>query len=84
MRMRDIYRKLANKYGVSVEDVKRDMQTAINETYKSPLNTKGIEKYQDIIHCREEIPTVEKFINSISEKVKMEDGNLRKKNNEYI
>ena len=64
MRMRDIYRKLANKYGVSVEDVKRDMQTAINETYKSPLNTKGIEKYQDIIHCREEIPTVEKFINS--------------------
>ena len=45
---------------------------------------KGIEKYQDIIHCREEIPTVEKFINSISEKVKMEDGNLRSKNNEYI
>ena len=31
MRMRDIYRKLANKYGVSVEDVKRDMQTAIKD-----------------------------------------------------
>lgn len=77
MRMRVIYRKLANKYGVSVEDVKRDMQTAINETYKNPFNTKGIEKYQDIIHCREEIPTVEEFINGISENVKMEDGNLR-------
>lgn len=84
MRMRDIYRKLANKYGVSVEDVKRDMQTAINETYKNPFNTKGIEKYQDIIHCREEIPTVEEFINGISEKIKMEEGNLRSKNNEYI
>ena len=68
MRMRDIYRKIANKYGVSVEDVKRDMQTVIHETYENPFNMKGIEKYQDIIHCREEIPTVEEFINSISEK----------------
>ena len=77
MKMRVIYRKLANKYGVSVEDEKRDMQTAINETYKNPFNTKGFEKYQDIIHCREEIPAVEEFINGISENVKMEDGNLR-------
>ena len=59
------------------------MQTVIIETYENPFNTKGIEKYQDIIHCREEIPTVEEFINSISEKVKMEDGNLKLKNNDY-
>lgn len=44
------------------------MQTVTIETYENPFNTKGIEKYQDIIHCREEIPTVEEFINSISEK----------------
>ena len=60
------------------------MQTVTIETYENPFNTKGIEKYQDIIHCREEIPTVEEFINSISEKIKMEEGNLRSKNNEYI
>ena len=42
MRMRDIYRKIAIKYGVSVEDVKRDMQTVINETFENPLNTKEL------------------------------------------
>ena len=42
MRMRDVYRKIANKYGVSGEDVKRDMQTVINETYENPLNTKKL------------------------------------------
>ena len=82
MGLRAIYRKLANKYGVSVEEVKRDMQSAIDEIYKDPMNTKRIKKLQDNILCKQEIPTVEEFVNCIAEKVKREESNLRK--NMYI
>lgn len=55
------------------------MQTAINETYKNPLNTNGKEKFQNTIHCKEELPTVKEFVNCISDKIKMEERNLRSK-----
>lgn len=33
MNMRKIYRKVAKEYGVSVEEVKREMQAAITDAY---------------------------------------------------
>ena len=44
MGMRDVYRKVAEKHGVSIEEVKRDMQLAIDETYKNPKNSELIKK----------------------------------------
>lgn len=38
MNMRKIYRKVAKEYGVSVEEVKREMQAAITDAYTNPLN----------------------------------------------
>ena len=35
MNMRKIYRKVAKEYGVSVEEVKREMQAAITDAYTS-------------------------------------------------
>ena len=36
MSMRKIYREIARKNGVSVKDVKRDMQAAIAAAYQNP------------------------------------------------
>ena len=38
MNMRKIYRKIAKKNGVSVQEVRREMQAAITEAYTDPLN----------------------------------------------
>lgn len=44
MNMRKIYRKVAKEYGVSVEEVKREMQAAITDAYTNPLNNNEIRK----------------------------------------
>lgn len=45
MNMRKIYRKVAKEYGVSVEEVKREMQAAITDAYTNPLNNNEISIY---------------------------------------
>lgn len=58
MNMRKIYRKVAKEYGVSVEEVKREMQAAITDAYTNPLNNNEITKaYQSRVPCKGEIPT---------------------------
>lgn len=68
--MRDVYRKVAEKHGVSIEEVKRDMQLAIDETYKNPKNSELIKKIKDQIQCVEEKPTVEEFVLYIANMVR--------------
>ena len=70
MGMRDVYRKFAEKHGVSIEEVKRDMQLAIDETYKNPKNSELIKKIKDQIQCEEEKPTVEEFVLYIANMVR--------------
>lgn len=70
MGMRDVYRKVAEKHGVSIEEVKRDMQLAIDETYKNPKNSELIKKIKDQIQCVEEKPTVEEFVLYIANMVR--------------
>ena len=38
MSMRKIYRELAKKHGVSVKEIRQDMQAALTEAYTNPLN----------------------------------------------
>lgn len=61
------YRKIAQKYGVSIKDVKRDMQEAIDETYKNP----GF--HARCICCKGEKPTIDEFINYLSHRIKSEN-----------
>lgn len=68
--MRDVYRKVAEKHGVSIEEVKRDMQLAIDETYKNPKNSELIKKIKDQIQCEEEKPTVGEFVLYIANMVR--------------
>ena len=71
MNMRKIYRKVAKEYGVSVEEVKREMQAAITDAYTNPLNNNGITKtYQSRVPCKGAIPTPEELIRPLSEQAK--------------
>lgn len=56
MNMRKIYRKIAKKQGVSVAEVKKDMQEAIDMSFLSA------NLYTRSIPCKGEKPTPSEFI----------------------
>ena len=56
MKMAKIYKKLAKAYGVSVAEVKRNMQEAINAAYINPTF------HAECVHREGEIPTTEEFL----------------------
>lgn len=70
MSMRKVYRKVARKYGVTVEEVKREMQSAIDETYNNSDNNDITKAYQNKVPREGEIPTVDEFIRYASNKAK--------------
>ena len=69
--MRSIYRKIAKAHGVSVKEVREEMQGALNAAYQNngdPVITAN----QQRIPKKGEIPTVEEFLRYAS-------GEIRKK-----
>lgn len=71
MRTGQIYRKIAKKNGVSVKEVKTEMQAAINNAYKNPPNDGGVTAaYQQKVPCKGEIPTPEELIRYIAGEIK--------------
>lgn len=71
MSMRKIYRKIAKENGVSVKEVKSEMQQAITEAYKNPPNDGGvIAAYQRQVPRKGEIPTPDEVIKHITKKVR--------------
>lgn len=73
MSMRKIYRQIAKKKRVSISEVKRDMQAAINAAYNNPNS------YANSVSRKSEIPTIEEFVNYTSNRVKKVEK-LKKKN----
>lgn len=61
---RKFYRQLAKKHGVSVKEVKRDMQIAIDEAYKNPNN------HALNVRFKGEKPTIDEFINYVAQNLK--------------
>ena len=61
---RKILRQIAKKYGVSVEEVKRDMQEAINEAYKDP-NSAALS-----VERKGKVPTPDELINHAVREIK--------------
>lgn len=53
-----------------MEEVKREMQSVIDETYNNSKNTDITKAYQDIMPRKGEIPTVEEFICYMAVKAK--------------
>ncbi len=67
MSMRKIYRKIAKENGVSVKEVRQEMQAAIKEAYTTPRNNNPITKaYQNQVPRQDEIPTPEELIYYLS------------------
>ena len=61
---RKIYKQIAHKHGVSVEEVRRDMQSAIDEAYKNP------NFYARCVYREGDTPAPEEFIAHITRMVK--------------
>jgi hypothetical protein len=60
---RKIYKEIARKHGVSIGEVRRDIQAAIDEAYKTP------NFYTRCIYCEGDKPTPEEFIAHIARRV---------------
>lgn len=76
MSMRSIYRKIAREHGVSVAEVKHDMQIAINTAYDNPPDDGVIKAYQNRIPRKSDIPTIEEFIRYTVKEVKKKNTDL--------
>lgn len=70
MSMRKIYRKVAKKHGVSVKEVKEEMQKVLDYAYTNTLDDGVIGAYQKQVPSKGEIPTPEEFIKYAANKVK--------------
>ena len=66
MSMKKIYKAIAKKHGVSVEEVRRDMQAAINEAYKAP----GF--HARCVYMEGDEPTPEELIAHVVRRVRSE------------
>jgi 23S rRNA maturation mini-RNase III len=67
--MRKIYRKIAKKHGVTVKEVKRDMQAAIDCAYLKSDKTESEKRIQKRVQAQSEIPTTEEMIGFFANEV---------------
>jgi indole-3-glycerol phosphate synthase len=68
--MRKIYREVAKKHGVSVKEVKEEMQKALDHAYSNTADDGVIVAYQKQVPSKGDIPTPEEFIKYAVNKVK--------------
>ena len=61
MKMEKILKKVARANGVTVKEVKTEIQTAITEAWKNPPDDAAA-AYQRKVPCMGEIPTPDEFI----------------------
>lgn len=64
---RKFYKALAKKYGVSVDEIKRDMQAAINHAYQQPSPT------AQAVKRKGEIPTINEFVHHVASELHEEE-----------
>ena len=67
MNMKSIYRKIAKEEGITPEEVKKQMQAAIDDAYLNANNTTEISHFQQSIPFQGKTPTPEELITSIAE-----------------
>ncbi len=70
MSMRRIYRKVAKKHGISVAEVRKDMQAAIDYAYQKSDKSEREKIIQKSIPRKGEIPTAEELIKAVAQTVK--------------
>lgn len=68
--MRKIYREVAKKHGVSVKEVKEEMQKALDHAYTNTPDDEVTGVCQKQVPSKGDIPTPEEFIKYAVNKVK--------------
>jgi len=61
---RSDYRKIARKHGVSIKEVKRDMQAAVDAAYENPTF------HARCVYSKGEKPTVDEVIDHCARRLK--------------
>ena len=74
MSMRSIYRKIAKMHNVSLEEVKREIQAAVDFAYRDAPKDEKAAALQKQIPRNGDIPAAEDFILFAAEKIKQENG----------
>lgn len=74
MNMRKVYREVAKQNGVSVQEVKREMQAAITEAYNARESGETAKAWKDL-QCRGEVPTPEELIGFVLREVLKQEIN---------
>lgn len=74
MSMRNIYRKIAKENGTTPDEVKREIQLALNEAYKNRSQDRVVKANQGCVPCKGEVPTTDEFINYAITKIKKHRG----------
>ncbi|WP_312281757.1 sporulation initiation factor Spo0A C-terminal domain-containing protein [Oscillibacter sp.] len=59
---RKVYRQLAKKHGVTTEEIRRDMQSALNIAYENPSRTAETVRAQNAVLRSDNVPTPEEFL----------------------
>lgn len=65
MNLKKIYRKIAKEYGVSEEEVRNDIEKAINFAFRETNKSKELIEFQNKIPSAQDIPTPEEFISYV-------------------
>ncbi|WP_304508612.1 sporulation initiation factor Spo0A C-terminal domain-containing protein [Anaerotignum sp.] len=66
---RKMYRKIAKEEGLTIAEVKREMQLVLENAYNNS-NNGVIKAYQNQVPRRDEVPTPDEFIRFVVGKVK--------------
>nr|WP_130789968.1 sporulation initiation factor Spo0A C-terminal domain-containing protein [Lachnoclostridium pacaense] len=69
--MEGLFKEIAGHYGVSDEAVKREMESAIRDTFTTPQDEEVI-KLQNQIPRKGKIPTLEEFLLYVIQEVQNE------------
>lgn len=78
MSNRKVLRQIAKEHGISLKEVKQDMQAALAHAYKNAPKDGVTKAYQDRVPRKGEIPTAEEFINYAVMEIKKKDKDLLK------
>lgn len=65
MNLKKIYRKIAKEYGASEEEVRNDIEKAINFAFRETNKSKELIEFQNKIPSSQDIPTPEEFISYV-------------------
>ncbi len=68
MNMKKVFRKVAKQHGISVAQMKREMQAAIDEAYKNPSF------HAECVHRAGAVPTPEEFVAHMARRLKGTHG----------